>query len=376
MPLSWLHRFSKRKSRPDSRTGRKPFGGNRCVPNLEALDDRIVPSTFHVTTLADEGAGSLRDAIAQANAHAGADIVVFDERLTGTVALTGGELDITDDLRINGPGADRLTVSGNVSRVFTVEAGQDVRISGLTIAGGRAGGFGGGILNLGALTVSGVVFSDNLSDSGGGLANMNGGTLTVRDSTFVGNVARVSGGGLINFGAAAEVRDSTFADNSAVSDGGGLANENRATVTVRDSTFTGNVAQFGGGLINFAGATATVIDSTFAGNHAGSGGGLFNLEGSTATVRGSTFTENTAGGNGGGVLNSGRLTVSDSTFAVNTAGQQGGGIDNLGTAAVRGSTFVGNSAGSGNGGLNNEPGGLLTQSDNQFINDLPPDIFP
>jgi hypothetical protein len=374
MATSWLNRLLK-KSRPVSRTARQQFGRNRFVPNIEALGDRIVPSTFHVTTLADGGAGSLRAAVAQANAHAGADAVVFDDGLTGTIALSGGELDITDAVKINGPGADRLTVSGNVSRVFTVEAGQDVRISGLTIAGGRAGGFGGGILNLGALAVSGVVFSDNLSDSGGGLANMSGGTLTVSDSTFVGNVARDSGGGLINFGAAADVRDSTFADNSAVSGGGGLANEARATVTVRDSTFTGNVAQFGGGLINFAGATATVIDSTFAGNHAGSGGGLFNLDGSTATVRDSTFTENTAGGNGGGVLNSGTLTVRDSTFAVNTAGQQGGGIDNLGTAAVRGSTFVGNSAGSGNGGLNNEPGGQLTQYDNQFSNDLPPDVF-
>jgi hypothetical protein len=43
---------------------------------------------------------------------------------------------------------------------------------------------------------------------------------------------------------------------------------------------------------------------------------------------------------------------------------------------VSGSTFTENSAGSSNGGLNNEPGGLLTQFDNQLINDLPPDVFP
>jgi hypothetical protein len=70
------------------------------------------------------------------------------------------------------------------------------------------------------------------------------------------------------------------------------------------------------------------------------------------------------------------LTVSDSTFAGNTASNHGGGIDNFGTATVSDSTFTGNSAGSGNGGLNNEPGGLLTQSDNQFINDQAPDVFP
>ena len=43
---------------------------------------------------------------------------------------------------------------------------------------------------------------------------------------------------------------------------------------------------------------------------------------------------------------------------------------------MSGSTFTGNTAGSGNGGLNNEPGGLLTQFDNRFLDDQPPDVFP
>src|SRR5262245_64772589 len=139
---------------------RKPA---RARLGLEPLDARIVPSTFHVTTLADGGAGSLRAAVAGANAHAGADAIVFQPGLTGTIALTGGELDITDAVKINGPGADKLTVSGgNLSRVFTVEAGETVSISGLTIAGGNAGdGNGGGIDNFGALTVSNVAFSGN-----------------------------------------------------------------------------------------------------------------------------------------------------------------------------------------------------------------------
>src|SRR5262249_16855301 len=122
MAQSWLQRFLKRKSRPVSRAARTPFGRNRFVPNFEALGERIVPSTFHVTTLADGGAGSLRAAVAQATAHAGADAIVFDEGLSGMIALSGGELDITDAVKITGPGADKLTVSGsNVSRVFKVE---------------------------------------------------------------------------------------------------------------------------------------------------------------------------------------------------------------------------------------------------------------
>jgi hypothetical protein len=43
---------------------------------------------------------------------------------------------------------------------------------------------------------------------------------------------------------------------------------------------------------------------------------------------------------------------------------------------VSGSTFAGNTANSGNGGLNNEAGGILTQFDNRFIGNQPPDVFP
>src|SRR5262249_54835908 len=145
----------------------------RCLP-VKQLDGRLVLSAFHVSTLADGGTGSLRAAIVQANTHAGADTIDFQPRLTGTIALTGGQLDVTDDLAITGPGADKLTVSGgNVSRVFKVESGEAVRLSGLTIAGGNAGTGGnrGGLDNFGALTVSDSVFSGNAATIGGGLAN-------------------------------------------------------------------------------------------------------------------------------------------------------------------------------------------------------------
>ena len=72
----------------------------------------------------------------------------------------------------------------------------------------------------------------------------------------------------------------------------------------------------------------------------------------------------------------GTLTVSGSTFTGNSASITAAASTTFGTATVSGSTFTGNSAGSGNGGLNNEPGGLLTQFDNRFIDDQPPDVFP
>src|SRR4051812_27705122 len=83
-------------------------------PSLEVLEDRVVPSTFTVKNLADTGAGSLRQAVLDANANPGADVIRFGPHARdGIITLTGGELSITDSLTIDGPGDNRLTISGN-----------------------------------------------------------------------------------------------------------------------------------------------------------------------------------------------------------------------------------------------------------------------
>src|SRR5262249_14390005 len=79
--------------------------------SVERLEDRTVPSTFTVRNLADSGPGSLRQAILDANDRPGADTIRFAPAARdGTIALTSGQLSITDDLQIVGPGAERLAV--------------------------------------------------------------------------------------------------------------------------------------------------------------------------------------------------------------------------------------------------------------------------
>jgi len=84
------------------------------------LEDRSLPSTFMVVDLLDSGAGSLRNAIVAANANPGANVIDFTPGLQGTILLSS-ELDITNSVSINGPGANLLAVSGkNATRVISV----------------------------------------------------------------------------------------------------------------------------------------------------------------------------------------------------------------------------------------------------------------
>ncbi len=105
------------------------------------MEDRKLLSTFTVKNLSDSGAYSLRAGIQSGDA-----IIAFAPGLHGTITLTS-ELQITDSVTIDGPGANELSVSGNnSSRVFEVTAGQ-VAISGLTITDGQeVAANGGGIL--------------------------------------------------------------------------------------------------------------------------------------------------------------------------------------------------------------------------------------
>lgn len=104
---------------------------------LAVLSAPVFASTITVTTTADSGPGSLREAIT--NASSG-DTINFS--VTGTIAL-GSELLISQNLTINGPGATSLAISGNNTtyRVFEI-AGGTVALSGLTVQNGSIGGGG------------------------------------------------------------------------------------------------------------------------------------------------------------------------------------------------------------------------------------------
>ena len=70
--------------------------GTQTVNHYEKLEPRTVLSTFLVQNLSDRGDGSLRAAIEQSNSKPGADVIRFQRGLQGTIALTSGQLEVTD----------------------------------------------------------------------------------------------------------------------------------------------------------------------------------------------------------------------------------------------------------------------------------------
>src|SRR4051812_18525315 len=78
-------------------------------------------ATFTVTNLNDSGAGTLRQAIFDANTALGPDQITFQSSLSGHITLGSALPTITTPVEVTGPGAGKLAVSGNdSSQIFYV----------------------------------------------------------------------------------------------------------------------------------------------------------------------------------------------------------------------------------------------------------------
>jgi Chlamydia polymorphic membrane protein (Chlamydia_PMP) repeat len=292
-----------------------------CFSALCCIALTTQAATITVTNTNDSGAGSLRQAIADAH---NSDTVRFG--VTGVITLATGELLVDKSIIISGPGSDNLTIDANYSsRVFHVSGGVTATVSGLTITNGSANGTdlygGGGIYNdHSTLALSNCMLSGNYGEYGGGSIYNGNATLVVDGCTLSGNYAPGAGGAIFNDGsngsATLTVTNSTISGNHSArpggaGNGGGIFNDGSygsATLTVINSTFSDNFANTagpsGGGAIynygQFGSATLTVTSSTFSGNSAYYGAGVHNdgIYGSaTATIRNTIFNRGALGAN-------------------------------------------------------------------------------
>jgi hypothetical protein len=352
---SWLHNLRSALASPAVEGRHRRQRSRRATthrPGLEVLEDRCLPSTFMVLNLNDSGADSLRAAITAANANSGPDAIDF--ATTGTIALTSGQLDITDSLTINGPGASALTVYVDaLSRAFDITGSTtNVQIRDLTITEGFPyyGGSGGAIYNTAVLTVSNCTLSGNynLARGGGGGAIYNAGTLTVSDSTLSDNYSYGVGGAIYNAGTLT-VSDSTLSGNSSAYAGGAIYNA--GALTVSNSTLSGNsvfdsngYGSIGyGGAVYMAAGSLSLSSSTLCNNTAG--GGYYYYTDFEAGIQNAFIASDAYGGGlycAGGTVSIDHSTLADNAAWVYTsdpgyppATSYGGGIYNVSGSALQ-----------------------------------------
>lgn len=377
--------------------------------SVDALEPRALLATITVTSLADstavDGEVTLREAINAANSDTsvdgstagfGADQIVFDAGLSGTITLNGSQLPaVTEDLMITGPAVGTLTIDGNLqSRVLEISPGVTAEVSGLTITRGNANGAnapgntGGGIYSRNAtLTLRNMALTANIARQGAGVHNDGeGGTavLNVINSSVTDNVSNAHGGGIFSKGTNSvhtelTVVDTVFLRNRSETHSGGAIFNNGAlgdaALTVLNSDFTENSSHLSGAAIfsnGFGGLSTVVVDSsTFTENHSGQHAGAIFNNGHQATrasvhISDSTFEGNTAANRGGALDNNGNngnaiMTIDGSTISLNEAGTVGGAIMNHGSngsasLAISNSTISGNDANAFGGGVRNDDG--------------------
>ncbi len=372
-------------------------------------------ASFTVTNTNDSGAGSLRQALLDANSTLGADIIRFDSSLSGQVIrLTSGELTVADDLTIegdlDGDGTPDITVArdstaGNF-RVFRISDGdfgsdKTVSFQGLTITGGMSREDGGGIFNYESLTLTNSIVSGNstIGDfaDGGGIFS-SGNSLTLNNSTVSGNSTtgeRSRGGGISSFYSTGGVvlNNSTVSGNSTSgeeAEGGGIFSEGSGDLTLNDSTVVGNATSGafadGGGIFSEGSdlilKNSTVSDNSTTGDGA-DGGGIFRYAGrgssrfdSKTVIADSKVSNNSTAGinaDGGGISIEDNLDLSSSEVSNNsTTGDSavGGGIYSTGNSSekiiLRNSDISDNSTagdGSAGGGLYFSDNGIIIFSD-------------
>jgi fibronectin-binding autotransporter adhesin len=399
-------KYNPRWFRPRDRTGKAgPKRGcprRGASPEVVALEDRrMLSMLIEVTSTADSGPNTLRAAIGETNAATQPVEIDFQLGDAATITLTSGQLELNtaQPIAIVGPGADRLAVDGNgASRVFEIDTGVTVSISGMSVTGGfttdtGAGllnqgnlaltgvtvshntqtGFsfdqhGGGLVNLGVATVVGCTFADNTGVYGGGVTN--GGMSTLHDCSFVDNTATFFGGGMYNYGSAT-LDGCSFVGNACGDDGGGFSGLGFGSLQsgsseLRNCSFIGNSANNSGGGLELEGTLSgplQVVDCVFRENQAIGGGGGLVLAGTNstpATVTGCRIEANRAmgppslgeGAAGGLGLSNTATTLSDCIVSNNYAtGYSGGMVASGGALTMTGVTISGNTAGIQGGGL-------------------------
>ncbi|MGA9532894.1 MAG: choice-of-anchor Q domain-containing protein [Anaerolineales bacterium] len=302
---------------------------------------------------------SLREAVITANACPGPQTIQLPAggyHLTragaGEDAAKTGDLDITDDLTING--VDVPSIHGDdQDRIFEIFEPAVVELNLMILVQGKEQ-LGGAIRNHSTLTINSSAINNNHAvvppggagtSAGGGLFNDQGAVANSNYTQFLENTAD-SGGAIHNFAVAQlTVNNGLMAGNIASMYGGAVWNNFQADATITNIDLMQNQADMQGGAIYNDGHLEMELNKFEENTEADQGGGLWNGPDGEAFLYQAWFTNNSAG-LGGAVFNKGLLHLYQSSLTINTAFDGfGGGAYNDGSASA---LFLQNTTVSGN----------------------------
>jgi len=266
-----------------------------------------VPCDHVVTTAADAGPGSLREALGQAQDGA---LILFDLPTGENVIVLSSSL-TTDAGRF---GAQGLTIGGdNGGRGVTIRGDGTFQL--MKIGAGNR------------INADGLTFEDGYGFSGGAIENR--GALTVRQCRFFRNQAKGWGGAICNMQAASlYVQKCLFAENRCESWGGAIASHTTPLTTVLECRFTDNASEaWGGAIAGYGAGDVLVIASKVEGNSA-HGGSIVVHESTRLTLIGTTVRDNESVlKSGSAVYNLGGTVNAVGSFCDSTYGSVSGTTD-------------------------------------------------
>jgi parallel beta-helix repeat protein len=396
--VNLIRRALERWFRKHGRIGRQTPRISSAWLAFEQLEVRWLPTTFLVTNTNDSGAGSLRQAILDANANPGADSINFNIAATPAVIQPLSVLPtITDQVTIDGysqSGASVNTSSTADNAVLEIEInGANIgNAPGLDIAPGGSG-----------TVIRGLVIDNSTGTSANGIFVEAGADNVLIEGNFIGTdqtgSAAVANGniGVLVAGADNTIGGSTLDARNILSGNASNGAELNGINNVILGNFIGVAADGDSALhnlsgIDIGGSTNTVGGNVISGNqafglavHDGSGniiqGNIIGLDstGTTAVANGghgvfvfNSSTINTIGGvaAGQGNIISGNAGIGvDLTTTGNVVAGNKIGTDASGTVAVP------NNSGVNLGGNNNTVGGATVAAGNLIADNTTVGVF-